>query len=349
MKIYVNNIFKSKKEKNNLVQKKYHLKKKVSKKTKVERNNIDKLKTYENIKEKDERNTINFKENTNKYIRKGAIIKYKNNEKVFKINDTKKNIQNINNISKKIKINKYNLPKSYYFLFVLMIGLAVASIKLTMNLHNNFAEEDYAVFNSQESSKSFNNDNSQAIFNQNIDSNNVDTRNEFEELESSINTGQNSNFNTVIDALQEKVENTVIKKEEPLVFIKPLDGEISKIFSDDKVIYSKTLDMWKTHDGIDISGNLGDIVYSCERGTIEKIYDDAFYGVTVVVNHGQGYKSSYSNLSSDVFVKIGQSVKKGQKIGNLGNTSIGEIKDLPHLHFMLYENEEIIDPSSIFK
>ena len=115
------------------------------------------------------------------------------------------------------------------------------------------------------------------------------------------------------------------------------------------MIYSKTLDMWKTHDGVDVEGELGQVIVSCERGTVEKVFDDAFYGKTIVINHGQGSKTSYSNLDEEVYVTNGQSIKKGQKIGKIGNTSIGEIKDKPHIHFMLFENNEVADPTSILK
>ena len=284
-------------------------------------------------KKTDHNNIIRY----NGYIRKGANKKY--------IRE-KKNIEKIRDKNLKENVlNKYNLPKSYYLLFFLMIGLAGLSLKFVLNSRGEYYEENYAVFNSQDISYDEKNDD-----NQNLSSktNNLDTR---KNEESSLNSNniKDNNAENILNNIQKNVENKVISKEEPLVFIKPIDGEISKIYSNDKVIYSKTLDMWKIHDGIDVLGNIGDNIYSCERGKVEKIYNDAFYGLTIVIDHGQGYKSSYSNLDEETYVKIGDSVKKNQKIGKLGNTSIGEIKDLPHLHFMLYKNEEITDPTSIFK
>ena len=81
---------------------------------------------------------------------------------------------------------------------------------------------------------------------------------------------------------------------------------------------------------------------------MEKVYEDSFYGVTVVIDHGQGYKSSYSNLDSDVNVKVKETVTKGKVIGKISNTAIGEIKDDPHLHFTLIKDNQIVDPSYIF-
>ena len=138
------------------------------------------------------------------------------------------------------------------------------------------------------------------------------------------------------------------KVEEKLVFSVPLDGEIQKMYSTDKVIYSRTLGQWKTHDGLDISASSSSTVNAIERGVVDDIYNDSFLGMTIVIEHISGYKSQYSNLDEDVFVSIGESVVKGQKIGKVGNTSVGEYLDDTHLHFMLFLNDESIDPTYIY-
>ena len=152
-------------------------------------------------------------------------------------------------------------------------------------------------------------------------------------------------FRYIVPRISNATNNTYVR--ETLDFKSPIQGEILKIYSADKVIYSKTLDMWKTHDGIDIEGKMGEAVYASERGTVEKIFNDSFLGMTVVISHIAGYKTSYSNLSENIPVVVGQQVKKSQRIGNISDTSIGEIKDSPHLHFMVFKNNETIDPSSV--
>ena len=44
-----------------------------------------------------------------------------------------------------------------------------------------------------------------------------------------------------------------------------------------------------------------------------------------------------------------QPVTKGQVIGKVSNTSIGEIKDEAHLHFTLFKDNNNVDPTYIFK
>ena len=107
--------------------------------------------------------------------------------------------------------------------------------------------------------------------------------------------------------------------------------------------------MWKTHDGIDISAHVSDVVKSVEKGTVERIYEDAFFGMTIIIDHSQGYKSIYSNLEQNVLVKEKQTIVKGTKIGKIGKTSVGEYCDESHLHFALKYNNELIDPTYIFK
>ena len=167
---------------------------------------------------------------------------------------------------------------------------------------------------------------------------------------SSINEYVVENTEPVAKAnkVEEKVETPKkAKVVEKLTFSTPLKGEIQKMYSIDKVIYSKTLAQWKTHDGVDIGAPLGTDVKAIEKGVIEKIYYDSFYGVVIEIEHINGYKSSYANLDESVYVKVGQSVIKGEKIGKVGNTSVGESLDDPHLHFRLYLNNNIVNPTYI--
>lgn len=239
---------------------------------------------------------------------------------------------------KNIFLNKRRIKFNYYVLLFAMILLSTVSVYITSKSYRDRDYENYtslSVF---------------SVYETNDEDTTMEKSDIFEEQELVLeNKTKNNviNTNTQINNNVKTSTNTIQKKEETLNFGKPLSGEIQKIYSVDKVIYSKTLEMWKIHNGIDISGKLGEDVVSIEKGTVTKIYDDSFYGKTIVIDHGQGYISSYSNLDDDVYVKVNNVVKKGQKIGKIGSTSIGEIKDDPHIHFMIYKDEQEVDPSSI--
>lgn len=227
--------------------------------------------------------------------------------------------------------NDNKLPKNYYRLFVAMLFLAVLSTALVIRNYKFTDLEDFLTYS--------------------LDSEEVI------QASSSIDTADVTN-EAILKKEEEKqnvsnpvVVNKPVKKQvvEKLVFAKPIEGEIQKIYSLDKVIYSKTLELWKTHDGIDIKSDIGQSVFSIEKGKVDKVYEDSFLGYTVIIDHGQGYKSSYSNLSENIPVKQGDIVTKGKVIGQISNSAIGEIKDDAHLHFMLMKDGNIVDPTYIMK
>lgn len=273
---------------------------------------------FKNIIEKLKSRKINIK-------KQAKVIKFENHINNFediykeeiKEKTTRKGAITFNEDKPKIKLNK-----SAQKLFIGMIMLLVLTISLNIRYKDYLKLDEYQP-----------KDESSIAVSNTVDS--IDITN---------------NDIAQVTKAEEKVVNTVTKKvEEKLVFTVPLIGEIQKMYSIDKVIYSKTLEQWKTHDGIDIAATIGKEVKSIERGIVEKIYNDSFYGMTIEIEHINGYRSVYSNLDGKVYVNVGESVVKGQKIGKVGNTSIGEYLDESHLHFMLFLNDVSINPTYIFE
>lgn len=339
MKISLNIPFKNM-EKNNKNKKKQ---KKDSNRKNILKVNVDYKRHISNDKvelfEK-EHNIKNIREeNKVKKLKRTGDLRNKEKYK-FKLNHILKKQKESGNTARK------KLPKSYFALLTSMIFLAVISVKLSYESYVKSGEEDFAVFSSLDNTVENDLNTSSNLENlQSDESNNNDTK----VLEKTENKNENEVFVSNNKKENTKKTTTYAEKVEPLVFSKPINGSIQKLYSPDKVIYSKTLEMWKTHDGIDISANMLDTVKSIEKGKVERIYEDAFLGTTVIIDHSQGYKSIYSNLEKDVFVKEKQTVLKGTKIGRIGKTAIGEYNDDPHLHFSLKYNNEIVDPTYIFK
>lgn len=141
---------------------------------------------------------------------------------------------------------------------------------------------------------------------------------------------------------EEEVKEEIIPDPE---FAKPVEGEIIREYAKEDLVYSDTLGEWVTHLGIDIKAPKTSVVKSAEEGTIKSIKNDPRYGLTVVIEHVNGYSSVYANLLTAEFVKEGEKVKKGQTIGTVGNTGAFEIADEPHLHFEILKDGENIDPN----
>lgn len=134
-----------------------------------------------------------------------------------------------------------------------------------------------------------------------------------------------------------------------LNFIKPVEGEISKQYAKDTLLYSETLEEWTTHLGIDIKADKTSVVKASADGKIKSIKNDPRYGLSIIIEHQNGYETLYANLLTSEFVEVGEEVKQGQSIGTVGNTATFEILDEPHLHFEITKDGETIDPNEFLK
>ncbi len=129
-------------------------------------------------------------------------------------------------------------------------------------------------------------------------------------------------------------------------FISPVNGAIIKPFSKNELVYSKTMDDWRTHLGVDISCPYGTDVVSAELGEVKKIEYNINYGNTVTMECGE-YTLIYTSLSSDIYVNEGERISKGTIIGKTSDSCISEICDEPHFHFEVIKNGEHINPVDI--
>ena len=171
---------------------------------------------------------------------------------------------------------------------------------------------------------------------------NTESDNKKEEVKVEEKENQIENKNTVTT----NVESEKVKDPE---FIMPVDGEIMRNFAKDSLIYSETLEEWIVHLGIDIKAERTTVVKASEAGTITSIKNDPRYGLTIVIEHTNGFKTIYSNLLTTEFVTEGEKVEKGQSIGTVGNSASFEIVDEPHLHFEILKEDENVDPNIYLK
>lgn len=157
-----------------------------------------------------------------------------------------------------------------------------------------------------------------------------------------------SKKNNTTENNAETTKNEEKKNVDP-VFCYPVEGEIIMEYAKDKLVYSNTLGEWITHLGIDIKANKTTVVKASADGTVKSIKTDPRYGLTVVIEHTNGFSTVYSNLLTAEFVKEGEKVTSGQTIGTVGNTASFEILDESHLHFEILKDNEQIDPNMYLK
>lgn len=146
---------------------------------------------------------------------------------------------------------------------------------------------------------------------------------------------------------EEKPKDTKVYSGIDGAFVRPVNGQIINDFSDGELVKSRTLNVWKTHDGVDIAAQPDEIVKSAADGTVTSITEDPLMGVTVIIDHGSGYEGIYSNLSHELEVSVNDKVNAGTTIGKVGTTAESEISEEPHLHFGLKKNGMWTDPADI--
>ncbi len=117
-------------------------------------------------------------------------------------------------------------------------------------------------------------------------------------------------------------------------FVWPTSGTISQGF------------YWY-HKGIDIANKSAPNILAADSGTVVVAgwVDNYGYGNRVVIDHGNGYKTLYAHLSQ-IYVKQGQTVKRGDAIGKMGCT--GRCTGT-HLHFEIIKKGTYIPPLSILR
>lgn len=148
---------------------------------------------------------------------------------------------------------------------------------------------------------------------------------------------------------EEITQETKAEPKKELAFAYPVEGEKLREFAMETLIYSETLEEWTAHQGLDIKAPRTTVVKASEAGTVSAIKNDPRYGLTVIIEHEDGFKTVYSNLLSTEFVTEDEKVEKGQSIGTVGNSGIFEIADEPHLHFEIIKDGKYVNPSLYLK
>ncbi|HOG62735.1 MAG TPA: M23 family metallopeptidase [Sedimentibacter sp.] len=123
----------------------------------------------------------------------------------------------------------------------------------------------------------------------------------------------------------------------------PLAGEIIREFTLDELVYYEAIGEWRVHKGIDIKPKDTLLIESALAGKVEAVNNSEITATEIIIDHGNNVKTLYSNLVS-ANVKAGDTVEKGQVIGNVGKTVSIEASDGAHLHFEVIVDGQHINP-----
>lgn len=123
--------------------------------------------------------------------------------------------------------------------------------------------------------------------------------------------------------------------------VKPSEFRISSFFGNRRLRNRKR----KFHHGIDLAANKGTEVMASRDGLVMEAFYHKGFGNTILIMHDNRYKTRYAHLHS-LHVKKGERVKRGQKIGKVGDTghAISSGKFADHLHFEVIDYGKRINP-----
>lgn len=165
-----------------------------------------------------------------------------------------------------------------------------------------------------------------------------------------------SNQTIVTEGPSEMEQETVKPPEE----IKPTTGNdaiifdlpfknatISKEYTDNSLLYDKTTKLWCTHQGVDFVCNEGQVASAVYDGKITKIESSMMNGTVVHLKISDDLTIVYKGISSDVKIKEGDEIKKGQEIGKISGF-LAEQADGVHLHLEAFKNGKLCDLTEYF-
>ncbi|MDR2166507.1 MAG: M23 family metallopeptidase [Clostridiales bacterium] len=127
----------------------------------------------------------------------------------------------------------------------------------------------------------------------------------------------------------------------------PVLGEILMDFSTDVHIFDIALDQWRVNDSISIRAERGEAVRAAAAGIVGSVENTPESGAVVVIDHGNGWTTTYRQLDPHVTVAVGDVVSLGQIIGNVGTPSILARPLGYHVGFSVRADGQAINPHTV--
>jgi murein DD-endopeptidase MepM/ murein hydrolase activator NlpD len=120
-------------------------------------------------------------------------------------------------------------------------------------------------------------------------------------------------------------------------FVWPTQGRITSRYG---MRWHPILGRYRMHTGVDIAAPTGQSIVAAQSGTVLVAGWLRGYGLTVIINHGNGVSTLYAHTSA-VLVSVGDYVERGAVIARVGSTGLATG---PHLHFEVRVNGEPKNP-----
>lgn len=152
---------------------------------------------------------------------------------------------------------------------------------------------------------------------------------------------QSESFDEVIDLVNEKEQMLAC-----IPAIQPISNkDLTRFGSPFGYRKHPILGYVRMHEGVDLTAPKGTPVYAPGDGVVFKAdANNRGYGNCIKINHGYGYITVYGHLD-EILVNPGQTVKRGDLIGTVGNTGLSTS---PHLHYEVRIDNVPVDPTNFY-
>ncbi|HER08905.1 MAG TPA: M23 family metallopeptidase [Bacteroides sp.] len=152
---------------------------------------------------------------------------------------------------------------------------------------------------------------------------------------------QSTSFDQVIDMARHKEERLAARPAIQPISLKDLDHFGSSF----GMRFHPILKVVRPHNGIDLTASRGTPIYATADGkVIQAGYSTGGFGNRIILDHGYGYETLYGHCS-ELLVKTGETVKRGEVIAKVGSTGLSKS---PHLHYEVHVDGRPVDPINYY-
>ncbi|MBQ8444460.1 MAG: M23 family metallopeptidase [Clostridia bacterium] len=141
------------------------------------------------------------------------------------------------------------------------------------------------------------------------------------------------------------INNTIPTSTTPLQYYLPMtDAYVLKDYSDSELQINETLNQWEAHLSVDLASENGEVCAILD-GIVTSIDYNVLEGNLITITHSNGLVTTYGSLADDISLKVGDSVKGGDKIGQASDSATGELDLGQHLCLTMKLNNKYVDPN----
>jgi len=173
------------------------------------------------------------------------------------------------------------------------------------------------------------------------DESEIDLQDYFNKLDF-IERSTNLELLSYIEMMSNAKKNKSTLRHYPAIY--PVDLSEAKLVSKFGYRIDPFSKRYKKHEGHDFSAKVGTDVFATADGVVISSKYNGSFGNFIEISHGNGYKTIYGHLYKR-HVKQGSYIKRGDKIGEVGNTGRSTA---PHLHYEIKHNNKRVDPNEFY-